>query len=93
MIIKNHLGLEVSVDDAKIEHVVSKYGGDLELIYKCNGRKKLYKRLGVLAAVVSGFCFLSSLAHKRLEYEFTKDLYYDIQKDDVVSEVFNELLK
>lgn len=40
MIIKNHLGLEVSVDDAKIEHVVSKYGGDLELIYKCNGRKK-----------------------------------------------------
>lgn len=93
MIIKNHMGLDVSVDDAKMTHIVKRYGSDLELIYKCDSRRKLYKKLSVLAMFVAGVCFANSKAYKRLGYEFTKDLYRDIQNDEIASEVFNELLK
>lgn len=96
MIIKNNLGLEVSIEKDDMEYVVSKYQKSFDDISNLENLEKKIKnsakRTFFVGALTGGFLYGLSKYIYNLRYNSSKEVIREICKDERATDVFKELL-
>ena len=95
MIIKNNLGLEVSIENSDMEYVVSKYQKPFDDISTLESfeqeTKRTAKNMAVAALLVGGVLYGVSKYVGKLREEATQEVLRDIYKDERATNVFKEM--
>lgn len=95
MIIKNNLGLEVSIENSDMAYVVSKYQKPFDDISNLESfeqeTKRTAKNMAVAALLVGGVLYGVSKYVGKLREEATQEVLRDIYKDERATNVFKEM--
>lgn len=96
MIIKNNLGLEVSIENSDMAYVVSKYQHKFDDIETLTEFEKTAKRYALNAAIIGAFTGLLmygvSKYASELRDEATRDVLREINQDERATDVIKEML-
>jgi hypothetical protein len=95
MIIKNNLGLEVSIENSDMAYVVSKYQKPFDDISNLESfeqeTKRTAKNMAVAALLVGGVLYGVSKYVGKLREEATQEVLREIYKDERATNVFKEM--
>ena len=95
MIIKNNLGLEVSIENSDMAYVVSKYQKPFDDISTLESfeqeTKRTAKNMAVAALLVGGVLYGVSKYVGKLREEATQEVLREIYKDERATDVFKEM--
>lgn len=95
MIIKNNLGLEVSIENADMAYVVSKYQKPFDDISTLESfeqeTKRTAKNMVVAALLVGGVLYGVSKYVGKLREEATQEVLREIHRDERATDVFKEM--
>lgn len=95
MIIKNNLGLEVSIENSDMAYVVSKYQKPFDDISTLESfeqeTKRTAKNMAVAALLVGGVLYGVSKYVGKLREEATQEVLREIYKDERATNVFKEM--
>lgn len=95
MIIKNNLGLEVSIENSDMAYVVSKYQkpfndiSDLEMFE--GETKRTAKNMAIAGLIMGGVLYGVSKYIGKLREEATQEVMREIQRDERATDVFKEM--
>lgn len=95
MIIKNNLGLEVSIDKADMEYVVSKYQKPFDDISALESFEKETKKgalnIAVAGLIAGGIVYGVSKYVGKLREEAAQEVLREIHRDERATDVFKEM--
>ena len=95
MIIKNNLGLEVSIENSDMAYVVSKYQkpfndiSDLEHFEE--ETKRTAKNMAIAGLIMGGVLYGVSKYIGKLREEATQEVLREIHRDERATDVFKEM--
>lgn len=95
MIIKNNLGLEVSIENSDMAYVVSKYQkpfndiSDLEMFEE--ETKRTAKNMAIAGLIMGGVLYGVSKYIGKLREEATQEVLREIHRDKRATDVFKEM--
>jgi hypothetical protein len=95
MIIKNNLGLEVSIENSDMAYVVSKYQktfndiSNLEMFEE--ETKRTAKNMAIAGLIMGGVLYGVSKYICKLREEATQEVLQEIYKDERATDVFKEM--
>lgn len=95
MIIKNNLGLEVSIENSDMAYVVSKYQkpfndiSDLEMFEK--ETKRTAKNMAIAGLIMGGVLYGVSKYIGKLREEAMQEVLREIHRDERATDVFKEM--
>lgn len=95
MIIKNNLGLEVSIDKADMEYIVSKYQKPFDDISALESFEKETKKgalnIAVAGLIAGGIVYGVSKYVGKLREEAAQEVLREIHRDERATDVFKEM--
>lgn len=95
MIIKNNLGLEVSIENSDMEYVVSKYQKPFDDISTLESFEKETKKgalnIAVAGLIAGGIVYGVSKYVGKLREEATQEVLREIHRDERATDVFKEM--
>ena len=95
MIIKNNLGLEVSIEKADMEYIVSKYQKPFDDISTLESFEKETKKgalnIAVSGLIAGGIVYGVSKYVGKLREEATQEVLLEIHRDERAQDVFQEM--
>lgn len=95
MIIKNNLGLEVSIENSDMEYIVSKYQKPFDDISTLETFEKETKKgalnIAVAGLIAGGIVYGVSKYVGKLREEATQEVLREIYKDERATNVFKEM--
>lgn len=95
MIIKNNLGLEVSIENADVAYIVSKYQHKFDDIETLTEFEKTAKRYALNAALIGAFTGLLMYGvgkyASELKDEATQEVLREIRRDERATDVLKEM--
>lgn len=95
MIIKNNLGLEVSIDKEDMAYVVSKYQGKFDDISTLESfeaeTKRTAKNMLIAGAIMAGVMYGVSKYTGKLRQEASNEVLREIHQDERAQNVFQEM--
>lgn len=95
MIIKNNLGLEVSIDKADMEYIVSKYQKPFDDISTLESFEKETKKgalnIAVAGLIAGGIVYGVSKYVGKLREEAAQEVLREIHRDERATDVFKEM--
>lgn len=95
MIIKNNLGLDVSIEKEDMEYVVSKYQKPFDDISALESFEKETKKgalnIAVAGLIAGGIVYGVSKYVGKLREEATQEVLREIYKDERATDVFKEM--
>ena len=95
MIIKNNLGLEVSIEKADMEYIVSKYQKPFDDISTLESFEKETKKgalnIAMAGLIAGGIVYGVSKYVGKLREEATQEVLREIHHDERATDVFKEM--
>lgn len=96
MIIKNSLGLEVSVDDKEVDYIVSRYKNKLDDVNTLSDFSKNAKDFALKAVatglIAAGLSYAVAKYADNLKEEAVKDILRDFHSDERTVDFWNEVM-
>lgn len=95
MIIKNNLGLDVSIDKEDMEYVVSKYQGKFDDITTLESFEKEVNKAGwnvIFAGLLGGGLLIAASKYVgKLKEEASQEVLRELHRDERATDVFKEM--